>query len=80
MANLKIKFFELGKTNPERTITIPMAVVRIAEKFIPKEYRKFLEKESIDVRELLRRVNEENLRGILFEIEEINKHIVVAIE
>ena len=50
MANLKIRIFKLDQTKPETVATIPLKVVRIATKIIPKKALSTLEREGIGLR------------------------------
>jgi len=51
MANLKLKIriYKTGQAKPETVVTIPLTVVRIATKLLPKKAKLALKEEGIEV-------------------------------
>ena len=82
MADVKIRVYRAGETNPKTTVTIPGGVLRIASKLIPRRAEAALEKEGIDLQELIRLSENPEAHGTLVEIEEHekNERIVISLE
>ena len=49
MKNLKIQFYKNQEEKPEKTITIPLSVLRVVGQLLPKRAKSALEKEGIDL-------------------------------
>jgi hypothetical protein len=82
MASLKIRIFTVEKEKPKTTISVPLGILKIASKMIPKKLVSMLSDKGLDVNEILKAVMEEDIRGVLAEIEEHQKNetIIVSIE
>jgi hypothetical protein len=82
MADLKIRVFKGGESDPETTVTIPGGVLKIASKLIPKQAAVALQKKGIDLNELVRLSENPAAKGTLIEVEEHKKHekVVIALE
>jgi len=82
MANLKVRVFKHGKTEPRTTVTIPGGVLRVASKLIPKPIAEALKEKGIDLDELVKLSANPEIQGTLVEIEEHKKdeRIVVSLE
>ncbi len=80
MANLKIKVYKTGQAKPETVVTIPLTVVRIAARFLPKKARLALEEEGIDLNELASLAEKQDVTGKLVEVAKEAETIVIAIE
>ena len=82
MANLKIRVFKGGETEPETTITIPGAVLKVASKLIPKRAATVLQNKGIDLDEIIRLSTDPEIQGTLIEVEEHkeNERIVISLE
>lgn len=82
MADLKIKVFKGDDSQPETTVTVPGAVLKLASRLIPKLAMDALQKEGIDVGELIKLAQNPDARGIILEVAEHRKHerIVIALE
>ena len=50
MAKMKIRIYQDNKPEPEKTITIPLAIIGIAMKFVPKKMKETLESKGMDVK------------------------------
>ncbi|NIN67767.1 MAG: hypothetical protein GTO63_24285, partial [Anaerolineae bacterium] len=53
MADLKIRIFKGGSTDPETTVTIRGAVLQVASKPIPEQAAAALQERGIDLDELV---------------------------
>ena len=82
MPSLKIRIYRSDKKNPKTTISVPLAILKIASKFIPRKITSFLAEKGIDIAEILQIALEDDLRGLLAEIEEHQKDetIVISVE
>ena len=82
MADLKIRIFKNGKTQPDTTITIPGRVLEIANKLIPKKATAALQDKGIDLDELIKLSKNSEIRGTLVEIEDHKKNekILISLE
>ena len=79
---LRIRVFKGGETEPETTITIPVAILRFASKVMPKQVASALQEYGIDLHQLVELSQKEDVRGTLVEIERHKKHekIIIALE
>jgi len=79
---VKIRVFKGGEAEPERTITIPLAILKIASKLMPKQIAVSLEENGIDLNEIVELSEKSGIRGTFVEIEEHNKNkrFIIAIE
>lgn len=80
MAKLRIKIYKAGQVKPEAVISIPLGVVRMAIKLVPKKARAALEDEGIDLSEIASLAEKQDVTGELVEVERKTERIVVAIE
>jgi hypothetical protein len=82
MADLKIRVFKGGKTQPETTVTIPSGILKVASKLIPKQATEVLQNKGIDLDEIIKLSKNPEIKGTLVEIEEHRKNekIVVSLE
>ena len=80
MAKLKIKVYKTGQTKPESVVTIPLTIMRIATKLMPKKAKVALAEEGIDLNEITSLAEKQDVAGTLVEVEKEAKRIVVAIE
>ena len=81
MKNLKILVCKSGdEEKPEKIITIPLTVLRIAVQLLPKKIRFILEKEGIDVSQCSELLKEKDLKGTLIEIESPDEKLMLSIE
>jgi hypothetical protein len=82
MADLKIRVFKTGKTQPETTVTIPGGVLKVASKLIPKQAAAALQEKGINLDELLKLSTNPEIKGTLVEVEEHNKNekVVISLE
>ena len=82
MADLKIRVFKGDESKPATTVTIPGGVLKIASRLIPKQAASALQKEGIDIDEIIKLSEDPTVRGVLVEVEEHEKNekIVIALE
>ncbi len=82
MANLKIRVYTIGETDPRTTVTVPGAVLKIASKLIPRHAAETLQDKGIDLTEIVQLANNPDIRGTLVEVEDHDKNekIVIALE
>jgi len=82
MADLKIRTFKHGESEPKTTVTIPGGVLKIASKLIPKQAVEELHEKGIDLEELLRLSENPEAHGTLVEVEDHRKNekVVIALE
>ncbi len=80
MAKLRIKIYKADKVKPEAVISIPLTVVRTAIKLVPKKARAALEDKGIDLGEIARLAEKQDVTGELVEVKGEKGHVVVAIE
>ena len=82
MAKLKIRIFKNNDTQPDTTITIPLNILKVASKLIPKRAIAVLENEGIDLNQIIEISQNEEVSGTLVEIEKHKKNekVIIAIE
>ena len=82
MANLIIRTFNPGDSEPKTTVTIPGGILKIASKLIPKQALEEMHDKGIDLEELLRLSENPEAHGTLIEIEDHRKNekVVIALE
>jgi len=82
LASLKIRIFKDGESEPKTTITVPLAIVRVAAKMIPSKTISSLREIGIDADLIVELARKDEVRGTLVEIEEHKKKqkVVIAIE
>lgn len=82
MASLKIRTFKGVEAEPETTTTIPLGVLGIATKLIPKRATSALEEKGIDLGQIVKLSRKEEIQGTLVEIEDHRKNekVIISIE
>jgi hypothetical protein len=82
MANLTIRTYNQGESEPKTTVTIPGGVLKIASKLIPKQAVEELHDKGIDLEEILKLSENPEARGTLVEVEDHrkNERVVIALE
>ncbi len=82
MLKLKIKIFKNNDTAPDTTITVPLAVIKVASKLAPRKAVKVLDDLGIDLDQIIEISKTEEPLGILAEIDEHkkNRKIIISIE
>lgn len=82
MAKMKIRIFKNNGSTPDTTATIPLAIVKVAAKLIPRKALSVLDDLGINLDQLIEISKSEDALGTLAEIEEHkkNRKIVISIE
>jgi hypothetical protein len=82
MAKMKIRIFKNNGSTPDTTATIPLAIVKVASKLIPRKALSVLDDLGINLDQLIEISKSEDALGTLAEIEEHkkNRKIVISIE
>lgn len=82
MLKLKIRVYKGGSEAPSTTISVPLGVIRLASRLVPKRARASMEAEGIDLAEIALVSESEEARGVLLEVEEHDKgeRMVISVE
>lgn len=82
MADLKIRVFKDGDSEPRTTITIPGGLLKTASKLIPKQAMDALQEKGINLGELIKLSDNPDARGVLVEVEDHKKKekVIIALE
>lgn len=82
MANLKIRTYSQGESEPKTTVTIPGGVLKIASNLIPKHAMEELHEKGIDLEEIIKLSENPEAHGTLVEVEDHrkNERVVIALE
>jgi hypothetical protein len=79
MTKLCIKKFEQGNKKPLTTVSIPLAVIKVVKSLIPKKAKEELQKEGIDIKEIIK-LSESP--GTVLEVDnhEKNEKVIISLE
>ena len=82
MLKMKIRIFKNNDMAPDTTLTVPLAVIKVASKLTPRKAVKTLDDLGIDLDQIIEISKTEEPLGILAEIEEHkkNRKIIISIE
>lgn len=80
MQTLKLHVYKPSKGDPETKVAIPLSVLHIAEKLLPKRVKESLEREGIDLGELAGLFAKQGPKGKLIEVENANERLVIIVE
>ena len=82
MASMKIRVFKNNNKVPDNTITIPLGIVRIADKIIPMKVKEAMEEKGVDISAIAEAAKSDDILGIIAEIEDHRKNekTVISIE
>jgi len=82
MKGLKIRVFKDGSTQPDTTLTIPIAVLRFAKKLMPKQVAGMLQDHGIDLDQIVELSQQEDVQGTIVEIERHRKKekVIISVE
>jgi len=82
MKKLCIKKYEQGTKKPLTTVSIPLAVIKIVKSLIPKKAKEQLQKEDIDIQEIIKLSESPDFTGIVLEVDnhEKNEKVVISLE
>jgi hypothetical protein len=81
-ASLIVRVYESNEKKPAQTVTIPLGVLKVARGFIPDRAKAALEKEGIDLDNVMGLAEGQEAPGVLLEVEDHKKkrRVVVSIE
>ena len=82
MKKLCIKKFEQDNRKPLTTVSIPLAVIKVVKSLIPKKVKEELQKEGIDIQEIIKLSESPDFTGIVLEVDnhEKNEKVVISLE
>ena len=82
MRSLKIRKFKIGSDTPEKTVTIPLSILKIAAKIVPKKALGVLQQNDIDIEEIQKLADNPDIQGIILEAEDHTKgeKVIISIE
>jgi hypothetical protein len=82
MKGLKIRVFKDGSTQPDTTLTIPIAILRFAKKLMPKQVSGMLQDHGIDLDQIVELSQQEDVQGTIVEIERHRKKekVIISVE
>ena len=82
MAKLCIKKYEQGTEKPLTTVSIPLAVIKIVKSLIPKKAKEELQKEGIDIKEIIKLSESPDFTGTVLEVDnhEKNEKVIISLE
>ena len=81
-SSLFIRVFENNEKKPAQTVTIPLGVLKLARNFIPNRAKVALEKEGINLDQVMGLVDQREAPGVLLEVDDHKKKrkVVISIE
>jgi hypothetical protein len=82
MKKLCIKKYEQKTEKPLTTVSIPLAVIKIVKSLIPQKAKEQLQKEGIDIQEIIKLSESPDFTGIVLEVDnhEKNEKVVISLE
>lgn len=81
-SSLFIRVYEDNEKKPAQTVTIPLTVLKLARSFIPNRAKAALEKEGIDLDQVMGLADQQEAPGIIFQVDDHKKkrRVVISIE
>ena len=82
MIKLCIKKSGQESKKPLTTVSIPLAVIKMVENVIPKKAKEELQKEGIDIKEIIKLSESPHFTGTVFQIDNHQKYekIIISLE
>jgi hypothetical protein len=82
MLKLKIRIFKNNDDKPDTTMTVPLGIIKVASKLVPRKAVKILDDLGIDFDQIIEISKTEEPLGTLAEIEEHKKHrkTIISVE
>jgi len=82
MRSLKIRKFKIGSDKPKKTVTIPLAIFKIAATVIPKKALGALQEDVIDIEEIQKLADNPDIQGTILEAEDHTEGVktIISIE
>ena len=74
-----IEIYKNNEKDPEVKISVPLNIFRIAGKLIPQNVAQEINKEGIDLNEIINNLEDPKVAGTLIEIEKKDKRIVISL-
>ena len=74
--------FEQGNKKPLTTVSIPIAVIKMVKSLIPKKAKEELQKEGIDIKEIIKLSESPDFTGTVLEVDnhEKNEKVIISLE
>ena len=82
MIKLKIIKYKKNSDEPFKTVSVPLAVLKIFKNLIPNKVKEELNKEGIDIPEIIKLADSTEINGTILEVEDHEKdeRVVISIE
>ena len=82
MTKLCIKKFEQENEKPLTTVSIPLVVIKMVKNLIPKKAKEELQKEGIDIQEIIKLSESSDFTGTVLEVDnhQKNEKIIISLE
>ena len=82
MTKLCIKKYKQGNIKPLTTVSIPLAVIKMVKSLIPKKAKEALQKEGIDIQEIIKLSESSDFTGTVLEFDnhEKNEKVIISLE
>ena len=82
MLKLKIRIFKNNDDKPDTTMTVPLGIIKVASKLVPRKAVKILDDLGIDFDQIIDISKTEEPLGTIAEIEEHKKHrkTIISVE
>ena len=82
MTKLCIKKYEQETEKPITTVSIPLAVIKIVKSLIPKKAKEELQKEGIEIQEIIKLAESPDFTGTVLEVDnhEKNEKVIISLE
>lgn len=80
MTKLSITVYQRPAAEPEVRIAIPVTVVKIAQKLIPRKVHDELMDQGIDINEIIAALDQLQDTGTIMEVETEDRLIIIALE
>jgi len=77
---LKIVVYEGDKPQPDVTLNLPLAGLKIANAFIPQQAKKQMATQGIDLGEILKQVDNGLGPTTLLDVKDGNEHVIISLE
>ena len=80
MKELKIAIYKGDVSNPETTVKIPLSALKIVNALIPKKIKEKILNEGVNLQEIIKATEAEDVSGKLMEIQDKEDHIIISID
>ena len=82
MTKLCFKKFEQKNKKLLKTVSIPLTVLKMVKSLIPKKAKEELQKEGIDIKEIIKLSESPDFTGTILEVDSHEKHekIIISLE